>query len=124
MKIGFYLLPKGAKAGARGESIGEMSFASTKDRDTFSRGVSMLADISLAPLFAGGGSSLDAKEAGQLLAKIRTATSSSGESTLSSVMTAEVAELDRGALEGKLDQLCELLQKAARGGGMLTTLPE
>jgi len=123
-KIGFYVLPRGAAAGARGSRIGEIGFASEKDRDKFVRGVSVLSDSSIGPLLAGGGTSLSAKEAGQLLAKIQTAMSSSGESTLSSVMSAEVVELDQGPLEGKLDAFCALLQKAVRDGGLLTTLPE
>lgn len=124
MKVGFYVLPRGAAAGARGERIGEMSFESERDRDTFVRGVSVLTDASMRPLFVGGGASLDAKEAGRLLARINTALSSSGESTLSSVMSAEVVELEQGALEGKLAQLVELLGRCAREGGLLTTLPE
>src|SRR3954464_3628971 len=38
-RIGFYVLPKGASAGARGQKAGEMTFANAKDRDAFVRGV-------------------------------------------------------------------------------------
>ena len=123
-RIGFYVLPKGASAGARGHKAGEMNFANRKDRDAFVRGVSMLTDASLGPLFAGGGATMSPKEAALLLAKIEKAISSGSESTLSSVMSAEVVDLERGGLQGKLDQFCEILRSAAKGTGLLTTLPE
>ena len=123
-RIGFYVLPKGARADARGQKAGEMIFANAKDREAFVRGISMLTDASLGPLFAGGGATMTPKEAAVLLTKIQKAISSGGESTLSSVLSAEVIDLERGGLEGKLDQFCEILRGAAKGTGLLTTLPE
>jgi hypothetical protein len=124
IRIGFYVLPKGAAGGARGQRLGEMKFASEKDRETFIRGVSMLTDTSLAPLFSADGSSMTSKEAGQMLAKIDKAVNATGENTLSSAMSAEVMDIERGTLAGTLDTLCDLLKQAAKGGGLLTTLPE
>jgi hypothetical protein len=124
MRVGFYVLPRGSSAGSRGKKAGELSFESAKDRDKFVRGLSMLCDVSLAPFFAATGQTLESKEAGILLARIRTALSSGGESTLSSVMSQEVVDLDRGSLEGKLEAFCELLQSAVRDGGLLTTIAE
>ncbi len=123
-KIGFFVLPKGSSAGSRGQRVGELNFATPRDRDVFVRGVSMLTDVSIGPLFTAGGASLSSKEAGALVAKIDKAISSGGESTLSSVLSAEVVEMEQGALEGKLDQFCEILKATAKTGGFLTSLPE
>jgi hypothetical protein len=121
-RIAFYVLPKGAAADD-GKRLGEMVFKTDRDRDAFVRGVSVLTDGSLAPMFKGG-STLSSRECGVLVAKVRKAINSGGESTLSSVLTEEVVDLERGALEGKLEQFCEMLETAAKGTGLLTSVPE
>lgn len=124
-RIGFYVLPTGAKVGTRGHRIGDLSFDSKKDRTTFVRGLAMLTQYPVAELFGPDGvGSLPAKECAALLGAVRTALSSGSESTLSSAISAEVVALDSGALEGKLDALCELLERARKDGGLLTTIVE
>ena len=123
----FYTIPKGANAGERGTKLGEIIFDNDKRAQAFSRGVGGLADnyIHVAELFdPSGGGTVSAREAGELLAQIKTAMGSSDESTLSSAMRAEVLELSRKDLAGKLDHFCEILQVAARSKGVLTSAVE
>jgi len=125
-QVTFYTLPKGAATGARGKKLGELTFETDKRAQAFSRGVGGLADsyIHVAELFDPNGGTVSAREAGELLAQIKTAMGSSSESTLSSAMRAEVIELQRKDLAGKLEGLCEILQAAAKSGGMLTSTVE
>lgn len=125
-QVTFYTLPKGAASGARGKELGALAFESDKRAQAFSRGVGGLADsyIHVAELFDPNGGTVSAREAGELLAQIKTAMGSSSESTLSSAMRAEVLELQRKDLAGKLDQFCEILQAAAKSGAMLTSTVE
>jgi hypothetical protein len=122
-KVTFFTLPKDAASGARGKELGALTFDSDKRAQAFSRGVGGLADsyIHVAELFDPNGGTVSAREAGELLAQIKTAMGSSSESTLSSAMRAEVVELQRKDLAGKLDQLCEILQAAAKSGAKITT---
>lgn len=125
-RVAFYSLPKGAAAGAAGKKLGELTFESDKRAQAFSRGVGGLADsyIHVAELFDPAGGTVSAREAGELLAQIRTAMGSSGESTYSSAIRAEVMELDRKDLEGKLDRFCEILQAAAKAKNPLVSAVE
>ena len=125
-QVSFFTLPKGSTAGARGTKLGDISFESDKRAQAFSRGVGGLADsyIHVAELFDPNGGTVSAREAGELLAQIKTAMGSSNESTLSSAMRAEVIELQRKDLAGKLEQFCEILQAAAKSGAMLTSAIE
>ncbi len=124
-RIGFYVLPTGAKVGTRGTRIGDLSFGSKKDRQTFVRGLAILTQYPVAELFGPDGvGSLPTRECAALLGAVRTALSSGSESTLSSAISAEVVALDSGALEGKLDALCDLLERARKDGGLLTTVVE
>lgn len=125
-RVMFYALPKGAQAGTRGKTLGELTFESDKRAQEFSRGVGGLADsyIHIAELFDPAGGTVSAREAGELLAQLKTAMGSSSDSTLSSVLRAEVMELQRKDLAGKLDQLCEILQAAAKSGGVLASAVE
>ena len=125
-KVSFYSLPKGSTAGERGSKLGELSFNDETRAQAFSRGVGGLTDsyIHVAELFDPAGGTVSAREAGELLAQIKTAMESSEDSTLSSAMRAEVMELQRKDLAGKLDQFCEVLQAAANANGVLTSAVE
>lgn len=125
-QVSFYALPKGSAAGTRGKKLGDLSFESDKRAQAFSRGVGGLADsyIHIAELFDPNGGTVSAREAGELLAQIKTAMGAESESTLSAAMRAEVVELGRKDLAGKLDQLCEILQAAAKSGGILASSVE
>lgn len=125
-QVSFYALPKGSAAGTRGKQLGSLTFESDKRAQAFSRGVGGLADsyIHIAELFDPDGGTVSAREAGELLAQIKTVMGSESESTLSSAMRAEVVELQRKDLAGKLDQLCEILQAAAKSGGVLVSAVE
>lgn len=122
--VGFYVIPAGAGAGARGKRIGELAFPGPAERDRFGRVLSVLTALPVAELFRGEGDGFNARETGQLLTELRTAMGSSTESTLSSAMSAELVSLETGPLEGKLDAFCEILGAARRESGLLTSLVE